>query len=60
MPEGSACAKCGAPLEKTPLHKCPMCFKMVCEACRYMVHGRSFCSSPCAQFFFFTDDEDEP
>lgn len=59
MSAEEVCAKCAVSLERGALAKCPMCFKMVCEECRYQVSGRTFCSAPCANFFFFEGDEDE-
>ncbi len=58
MPEELVCSKCAAGQERTPLVKCPMCFRSVCGECQYLASGRNFCSSACAQFFFFEDEEE--
>ena len=52
------CSKCGASDERRPLTKCPICHKMICDDCRTNVSGRYFCSSHCADFFFFEDEEE--
>ena len=57
MPEPTTCSKCSKPEDRRPLTKCPICHKMVCDDCRYNVSGRWFCSSHCADFFFFEDEE---
>jgi hypothetical protein len=40
------------------LHKCPICFKLICENCSFRSMGRAFCSKKCADQFFFADDDD--
>ncbi len=39
------------------LHKCPSCYKMVCDACCYRFGGRPFCGKRCADYFFFGDED---
>ena len=51
------CSKCGKIDEKAPMVKCPICHKLVCDECRHNVSGRYFCSSHCADFFFFEEEE---
>ena len=51
------CMKCKATGEKLVLIKCPICFKIVCEACRFNRGGRLFCTQYCADEFFFGDEE---
>jgi hypothetical protein len=53
------CSKCKVQVDRGGLTKCPMCFKQVCDECRHQVSGRTFCSAPCAQFFFFEGEEDD-
>ena len=52
------CLKCGKDIDQVRLHKCPICFKYVCEDHVYRMSGREFCSNGCAQYFFFGDEED--
>ena len=51
------CSVCTTHGERIVLAKCPICHKLVCETCRVMRGGRSFCSQRCSDYFFF-DDED--
>jgi hypothetical protein len=51
------CSVCTAHGDRIVLAKCPICHKLVCETCRVMRGGRSFCSQRCSDYFFF-DDED--
>ena len=55
--EDRACAVCKSSGEKIVLTKCPICFKVVCEACRFNRGGRLFCSQYCAEEFFFGEEE---
>jgi hypothetical protein len=52
------CYRCEEPVEGSPLHKCPVCHKWFCEEHGYTMSGRSFCSSGCAQYFFFSEPDD--
>jgi hypothetical protein len=52
------CSVCQRSDLEITLHKCPICFKLVCEDCAKREYGRTFCSANCAQQFFFGDDED--
>jgi hypothetical protein len=40
------------------LHKCPICFRYVCEDCAERSFGRLFCSKRCSDGFFFGDDDE--
>jgi len=44
--------------DDTKLHKCPVCFKHVCDEHAASRSGRKFCSDACAEYFFFGDPED--
>jgi endogenous inhibitor of DNA gyrase (YacG/DUF329 family) len=46
-------------MEAVTATKCPSCNRYVCENCRYSASGRHFCSSQCAHFYFFDDEEAE-
>jgi hypothetical protein len=37
---------------------CPICKKTVCESCAFRMGGSVFCSSACANSFFFGGQED--
>jgi hypothetical protein len=52
------CDTCQKDDREVTLHKCPICFKMVCVECARKEYGRLFCSQRCAHLFFFGDDED--
>jgi endogenous inhibitor of DNA gyrase (YacG/DUF329 family) len=53
------CTTCQKDERDVTLHKCPICFKMVCVECARHEYGRLFCSQRCAYLFFFGEDEDE-
>ena len=53
------CNACQKDEREVTLHKCPICFKMVCQDCGRSEYGRLFCSQRCAYLFFFGDDEDQ-
>ena len=40
------------------LHKCPICFKLICDECCVNAFGRFFCSKKCSDQFFFGDDDE--
>ena len=52
------CALCQTTDQDTRLHKCPICFKLVCENCATRGFGRFFCAKKCSDQFFFGDDDD--
>ena len=39
------------------LHKCAVCFKLVCDKCAVRRYAQMFCSEPCAKVFFFPDED---
>ena len=51
------CLTCHKDETEVRLHKCPICFRTSCEDCGRREYGRIFCSSRCADQFFFGDDE---
>ena len=53
------CLACQLSDQDVRLHKCPICFKWVCENCAVRSYGRAFCQRKCADQFFWGDDEDE-
>ncbi len=54
------CVQCGIGEDDAYLFKCPTCHKMVCEECRFVKSGQTFCSRGCGEMFFHVDeDEDE-
>lgn len=55
--EEKSCAQCKTAGERIVLIKCPICFKLVCETCRFSRGGRPFCSQYCAEEFFFGEEE---
>jgi hypothetical protein len=52
------CVTCQKSEEEVTLHKCPICFKLVCNDCAKREYGRVFCSKRCADQFFFGDDDE--
>jgi hypothetical protein len=52
------CVNCQKSEEEVTLHKCPICFKLVCNDCAKREYGRVFCSKRCADQFFFGDDDE--
>ena len=52
------CVACEKDDKEFTLHKCPICFKLVCEDCAVRNFGRLFCSKLCSDQFFFGDDEE--
>ena len=54
----TACANCEKTLDDGRLYKCPICFKVVCDEHVCLMSGREFCSSGCAQYFFFGDEDE--
>jgi hypothetical protein len=44
--------------EDVRLQKCPICHKHFCEDHAYHRSGLRFCSSGCAEYFFFSDPDD--
>ena len=40
------------------LHKCPICFRLVCDECAVRQFGRLLCSKKCSDSFFFGDDDE--
>lgn len=52
------CVICNKDEVEARLHKCPICFRWVCDDCGKRDYGRTFCSSRCADQFFFGDDDD--
>lgn len=51
------CVSCDKSELESRLHKCPICFRWICEDCGKRDYGRTFCSQRCADQFFFGDDE---
>jgi len=52
-----SCSRCSAKGARVKLRKCPICFKMFCETCQVSQGGRLFCSSHCAHYFFWGEEE---
>jgi hypothetical protein len=57
MPDNE-CVHCKKTEGQASLHKCPICFKYYCGEHAYQLSGRTFCSQPCAEYFFFSDPDD--
>ena len=58
MSDEPVCFRCEEPKPGTELSKCPLCFKLFCEEHAHAMSGRQFCSTRCAQYFFFGDPEE--
>jgi hypothetical protein len=52
------CHECHKSDTETKLEKCPICFKYFCEDHAYHRSGLRFCSSGCAEYFFFSDPDE--
>lgn len=52
------CVGCQVDDQEHKLHKCPICFKWVCDNCGHASYGRIFCAKKCANEFFFGDDDE--
>lgn len=57
MPEDLVCVVCKKSENETQLHKCPICFKRVCNEHAFHYSGRIFCDKHCADYFFFNDED---
>jgi hypothetical protein len=53
------CHECGKVDTETRLHKCPICFKHFCDEHTHLWSGRPFCSSGCAEYFYFGEEDEE-
>ena len=55
------CNECQRTEDTHRLTRCPICYKLSCQEHSYQMGGRVFCSTHCAQYFFFAspDEEDE-
>lgn len=51
-----ACVHCGD--TERLLERCVICHSSFCLRCAHRNHGKRFCSRPCAEVFFFGDDDD--
>ena len=54
----NACWQCEKSSDETLLTKCPVCFKHFCEEHCHNMAGRPFCSSGCAEYFFFAEADE--
>jgi hypothetical protein len=54
----SECNVCHKSESDTRLHKCPICHKYFCEDHAHHRSGLWFCSSGCAEYFFFSDPDE--
>lgn len=52
------CCECKKTEPETRLRKCPICFKHYCDDHAHQRSGVSFCSSGCAEYFFFADPDE--
>ncbi len=52
------CNQCKKTDRDTVLRKCPVCYKYFCDEHAHLMGGRTFCSSMCADFFFFSDSDE--
>lgn len=54
----SECNICHKADADTRLHRCPICHKYFCEDHAHHRSGLWFCSSGCAEYFFYSDPDD--
>ncbi len=59
MAEEVPCSKCSRSVDPAAMERCPNCYKLVCSDCRYATGGRYFCSSQCAHYYYFADEEED-
>jgi hypothetical protein len=52
------CRECQRTEEEVRLTKCAVCHRGFCDEHAYTMSGRTFCSRGCAEYFFFSTDED--
>jgi len=52
------CYLCQTSDDRAALTRCSVCHKYFCEEHAYHMSGRAFCSSGCAQYFFFSEPDD--
>ncbi|HJQ27662.1 MAG TPA: hypothetical protein VKA60_27510 [Blastocatellia bacterium] len=52
----ATCAKCNQAPDAMRLHKCAICFKLICDRCAVRRYAQMFCSEACARVFFFPDE----
>jgi hypothetical protein len=55
----ASCFECQASIEDTHLEKCPICFRHFCADHGHRRSGRAFCTEGCADYFFFSEPDDE-
>jgi hypothetical protein len=55
---GLNCSVCEISDDEKSLRKCAICFKYFCEDCGVDRSGRWFCTSSCADYFFYGDEDD--
>jgi hypothetical protein len=53
----ATCSICKQASKVLRLHKCALCYKLVCEKCAVRRYAQKFCSAPCAKAFFFSSEE---
>jgi hypothetical protein len=53
------CYDCNRTAEDTSLFKCPICFRYFCLDHAYVMSGQRFCTQLCAQYFFFSDEQED-
>lgn len=58
MTDEARCHRCEEQDPSKALRRCPVCHKHFCEEHSYVMSGRPFCSTGCAEYFFFADPED--
>ncbi len=52
------CKVCQKTADEIHLNKCAICFALYCDDHKFLYSGREFCSKPCAEYFFFDDEDD--
>ena len=53
-----ACKVCQKTADEVALNKCPICFKYYCDDDRFLLSGREFCGKFCAEYFFFSEEDE--
>lgn len=53
----TGCKKCGDDGSERLIERCVSCRALFCMSCAYRWNGKRFCSRPCAEIFFFSEEE---
>jgi hypothetical protein len=58
MADDTLCSICSVTRDAAQLQACRICREMFCGDCAFRSRGGTFCSSQCANTFFFGDEDE--